>query len=151
MPALAGVLLLCAAHDEGLDVADAYPAGMTESVTLAASNRFGRAMDQTPNLYDYRIHATNIAIGAVPFMLSEDCISGSSVATAIAAGMSSQIIACRRLATGEMGESVKTWKRKIGEKKFVQAKLEKIRIPSTSSWKDSAPWTNAPRTMRLSI
>jgi hypothetical protein len=52
-------------------------------------------------------------------MLSEDCISGSSVATAIAAGMSSLIIACRRLATWGMEESAKTRKRKIVEKKFI--------------------------------
>jgi hypothetical protein len=113
-----GVLLLCAAHDEGLNITEAYPAGMSETLTIAASNQFGHATDRTAKPYDYRIHATNIAVGAVPFMHSEECISGSSVATAIAAGMSSLIISCRRLATGLVEDPVKTWKRKIVERKF---------------------------------
>ncbi|KAM0294459.1 hypothetical protein ACHAPM_011198 [Fusarium culmorum] len=113
-----GVLLLCAAHDEGLNVTKAYPSCMPETVTIAASNQFGHATDRTAKLYNYRIHATNIAVGAVPFMHCEEYISGSSVATAIAAGMSSLIISCRRLATGPIDEKVKSWKRKIVEEKF---------------------------------
>ncbi|KAI0099044.1 hypothetical protein GGR51DRAFT_576438 [Nemania sp. FL0031] len=118
-----GVLMLCATHDEGLNVVRSYPANIDGTVTIAASNQFGGVTENAPSShdYDYRFHATNITIGVVPFIQSEEAISGSSVATAIAAGLSSLILSCRRLAIGSAKE-IKGWRCLIVKHKLDQTK-----------------------------
>lgn len=72
-----------------------------------------------PPDYEYAIQGINVAAGKVPFLESKDCISGSSVSTAIAAGLSSLILACDQLAKKrkiyEQGDRAKIVKRHFGK------------------------------------
>ena len=99
-----GIVMLCSTHDEGPRVSKAFPADYADTIAIAACDAYGRISrdkDANHNMdakYNYKIHGVEIATGKVPFLVSEDRISGSSVATAIAAGLSSLILSCDRLA-----------------------------------------------------
>ncbi|KAL7961290.1 hypothetical protein V8C34DRAFT_274322 [Trichoderma compactum] len=94
-----GILLICSADDEGLNVTEAYPIDYPETIGIVACDEYGqvtRAMEKST--YDYAIQGQGVAAGMVPFLESDDCISGSSVATAIAAGLCSLTLACSQIA-----------------------------------------------------
>lgn len=93
-----GILMLCCTHDEGSNVDKAYPACYESTITIAAVDNFGIELRQSKQDYKYGISGENVAAGVVPFLESDDRISGSSVSTAIAAGLSSLILSCDRLA-----------------------------------------------------
>lgn len=61
-------------------------------------DEYGDLARKTSQDYQYGIHGLGVAAGVVPFLESNDRISESSVATAIAAGLSSLILSCYRLA-----------------------------------------------------
>ncbi|KAH7554717.1 hypothetical protein BM1_07378 [Bipolaris maydis] len=75
---------------------------------MASCNMYGKLLydfddntiddpNKKVNQYDFRINSQDVAVGAIPFLTgSTDQISGSSVATAIAAGLCSLLIACLR-------------------------------------------------------
>lgn len=101
-----GIIMTCSAHDEGSRVKPAYPASYREEnnevdsiIVLAACDQYGKllreAAVQEP---DYKFQGNHVFAGVVPFVKSEENITGSSVATAMAAGMCSLILTCDRLA-----------------------------------------------------
>lgn len=97
-----GIVMTCSAHDEGLRTGKVYPASYhgegTSLFCLAASDEYGKPLRQLEDMgYDYMIRGKDVAAGAIPFLKSEDSITGSSVSTAIAAGLSSLILTCDRL------------------------------------------------------
>lgn len=97
-----GIVMTCSAHDEGARIENAAPAKFKSDVTslfvLAASDEYGRLLrDCEDSSYHYRIPGKDVVAGAVPFLDSEKTISGSSVATAIAAGLCSLILTLDRL------------------------------------------------------
>jgi hypothetical protein len=96
-----GIVMTCATHDEGYKIDKAWPAdyhGDTASLlVLAACDEYGRVLREfAKNNCDYLIRGRNVAAGVIPFLKSEDTISGSSVATALAAGLCSLILTCDR-------------------------------------------------------
>ncbi|KAI1749860.1 hypothetical protein F4782DRAFT_532942 [Xylaria castorea] len=114
---LKGILVLCSAHDEGLNIERTWPACLGETITFAASNQFGRVThNMRTDAYDFCLHATEIFAGNVPFMQFEEYVSGSSVATAIGAGLSSLIISCHYLANDNRPRHESKWKRDIIKK-----------------------------------
>ncbi|KAH6982583.1 hypothetical protein EDB80DRAFT_735975 [Ilyonectria destructans] len=114
-----GILLLCSTHDEGLNVGKAYPACMRETITFAASNQIGQVtQNMDKDAYDFRIPATNVFAGVVPFMQFDENVSGSSVATAIGAGLSSLMIACHHLANKNRRRGNLKWKRSMVSEKL---------------------------------
>ncbi|KAL9120735.1 MAG: hypothetical protein Q9187_002705 [Circinaria calcarea] len=99
----AGIILLCSTHDEGSNIDEAWPAAYRDTITITACDEFGELLRPTKQGYDYTIRGQEVAAGVVPFLKSDDRISGSSVATAIAAGLSSLTLSCDRLAhSGKM-------------------------------------------------
>ncbi|KAL1617112.1 hypothetical protein SLS56_011115, partial [Neofusicoccum ribis] len=62
--------------------------------------------------YDYRFIGHNVPIGQIPFLKSEDSVSGSSAANTIAAGIASLVIACYRL-SGKVNVENKVWRRDL--------------------------------------
>ncbi|RWA06780.1 hypothetical protein EKO27_g8322 [Xylaria grammica] len=124
-----GILVLCSAHDEGLNIEKGWPASMSETITFAASNQFGRVTrNMRTDTYDFCLHATEIFAGNVPFMQFEEYVSGSSVATAIGAGLSSLLISCHYLANGNRPKRGKKWKNDI-----VKKILQKTMVPNQTS------------------
>ena len=95
--ARAGIIMLCSAHDEGSNINEAWSAAYNDTITITACDEFGKLLRTTKQPYDYAIRGQEVAAGVVPFLKSDDLISGSSVATAIAAGLSSLTLSCDRL------------------------------------------------------
>ncbi|KAJ2995553.1 hypothetical protein NUW58_g1242 [Xylaria curta] len=88
-------------HDEGSRIETAYPASYRtvarSLITLAAYDKFRTILREYYGIiHDYLINGEDVAAGVVFFLNSEDTITGSSVAIAIAAGLSS-ILTCDRL------------------------------------------------------
>lgn len=103
-----GIVMTCSTHDEGSRLREAYPASLKESnknlsmLVLAACNQFGTPLREIEKPeYQYLFKGENVAAGVIPFLKSDDTISGSSVATALAAGLCSLILTCNRLKNPE--------------------------------------------------
>ncbi|KAL8419636.1 hypothetical protein RB594_002720 [Gaeumannomyces avenae] len=95
------IVMICSTHDEGSRVVKAYPADLsTESkLVIAACNKYGKLWrDVDPRKYDHKVDGVEVPAGVIPFLESTDRISGSSVATALVAGLTSLILSCHRLA-----------------------------------------------------
>ncbi|EHK20593.1 uncharacterized protein TRIVIDRAFT_154318, partial [Trichoderma virens Gv29-8] len=94
------IILLCSAPDEGARVSVAWPAASDHTITIAACDEYGMEFRGMNSHYEWKLHGENIAAGTVPFLESAECVTGSSVATAIAAGLSSLVFSCYRLVHG---------------------------------------------------
>ncbi|PTB45663.1 hypothetical protein M441DRAFT_54706 [Trichoderma asperellum CBS 433.97] len=93
-----GIIILCSTPDEGLNTEKSCISGYSDTITITACDEFGIVSPNAPSYFQYAIRGIDVAAGTVPFLESKDYISGSSVSTAIAAGLSSLILACDRLA-----------------------------------------------------
>lgn len=96
-----GVIIVCSTHDEGTRTPKAYPASQIggQVIVITACDEHGRLLrDHDQNKFNYKLQGQNVAAGVIPFVESSDYISGSSVSTALAAGLSSLILTCDRLA-----------------------------------------------------
>ncbi|KAL6817437.1 peptidase S8/S53 domain-containing protein [Trichoderma camerunense] len=97
-----GIVLLCSTHDEGLGVSTTYPASFHNTITITACDDYGKVLRPGPSSdtgsFQYKVQGQSVAAGVIPFLDSDDYISGSSVATAITAGLSSLILSCDRIA-----------------------------------------------------
>ncbi|KAK1750547.1 subtilisin-like protein [Echria macrotheca] len=103
-----GIVMTCSSHDEGSRIAEAYPAkymtAETSLMVLAACDEYGQLLrevkgDKDGDKFKYMVRGQHVAAGVVPFLAeSEEPISGSSVSTALAAGLCSLILTCDRLA-----------------------------------------------------
>ncbi|KAH8698531.1 hypothetical protein BGW36DRAFT_358064 [Talaromyces proteolyticus] len=80
--------------------------------------QYGAFSRAAPKEYGFRIHRMNISPGVVPFLKSGDKISGSSVTSAIASGVSSLIHSCKEFANKGKGFKPDTRKRVIKEHFF---------------------------------
>ncbi|KAI1737059.1 peptidase S8/S53 domain-containing protein [Xylaria scruposa] len=96
-----GIVILCSTHDEGSKVAKAWPADHEGEYVLVvgACDELGRALSQVDTDKCTRLLlGQNVAAGVIPFLEPNDRITGSSVATALAAGLSSLTLSCDRMA-----------------------------------------------------
>lgn len=123
-----GIVQLCSTHDEGSNLQIAYPADYSDyTIAIAACDEFGNLPNRTPHDgYKYRIRGTDISAGAVPFLNSDDKVTGSSVATAIAAGLASLILSCHRYANPQMRNDT------------IQRKDDTIQRKKDTIWKKNA-------------
>ncbi|KAK3938154.1 hypothetical protein QBC46DRAFT_441511 [Diplogelasinospora grovesii] len=115
-----GIVLLCSTHDEGSNVGKAWPADSAETFTVTACDEYG-ALPRITNEYKYKLQGLNVAAGVIPFLESPDRISGSSVATAIAAGPSSLIVSCLRLANPDRPGLFTSTRRRTEVEKYLDA------------------------------
>lgn len=110
----AGILVICSHHDEGARIGTQVYASsfrgdkQNTMLRMASCNMYGKLLydwddntiddpNKKSNQYDFCINSQDVAVGAIPFLAaSTERISGSSVATAIAAGLCSLLIACLR-------------------------------------------------------
>ena len=94
------IVLIASTHDEGSNANVAYPAGYARhTIAIAATNEWGSTLSYTPSEknYNFRLKGVEVFAGAVPYLASEERVSGSSVATAIAAGLASLILSCHHI------------------------------------------------------
>lgn len=101
----AGIVMTCSMHDEGSRASEAYPAGfrieplIDSLIVLAACDEYGKPLREVDESgIDYKLIGAHVPAGVVPFVKSEEYITGSSVATALAAGLASLALTCNRLA-----------------------------------------------------
>ncbi|KAL3602888.1 hypothetical protein FPOAC2_07204 [Fusarium poae] len=97
-----GIVMTCSTHDEGAKAQNAYPAGLKSDdkslLVLAACDEFGTPIREIePNKFHYLIRGQKMAAGTIPFLKSNDTVDGSSVSTALAAGLCSLTLTCDRL------------------------------------------------------
>ncbi|KAL6415763.1 Ankyrin repeat protein [Ilyonectria robusta] len=120
-----GIIQFCSHHDEGWNVRDSWPANCSETNVVVACNEFGNFSDRYVGQYNYKVYGTDISAGAVPYLESNDSISGNSVATAIVAGVSSLMLSCRYMQfPGErFGDNGVEY---YSKKHFVEAMLKNI-------------------------
>lgn len=91
-------ILLCANPDEGYNQAKSL-LDTESTIVLAACDRSGNILKNVnKDHYTYRVRGKEINVGKVRFIDSKPIISGSSVATAIAAGLASLTLSCSRFA-----------------------------------------------------
>ncbi|KAM0518153.1 hypothetical protein ACHAPE_004560 [Trichoderma viride] len=101
-----GIALICSIHDQGANISRAYPVSFRDVIRIMACDESGAPARNVKAQYNYGIHGIDVAAGVVPFLESDDRISGSSVATAIAAGLASLTLSCDRLANGRAVERI---------------------------------------------
>ncbi|KAL7803582.1 hypothetical protein V8C44DRAFT_343878 [Trichoderma aethiopicum] len=96
------IVILCSTVDEG---AITRPSTFNKSthvnnndvLEIAACNQYGRLLESSQSTYSYGFFGHKVHVGQIPFLQSDEHLSGSSVATAIAAGAASLILAFCRL------------------------------------------------------
>jgi hypothetical protein len=87
-------------------------------ITIAACDRWGNLLAPSQkDGYQYRFVGHNVRVGQIPFLKSEKSISGSSVATATAAGTASLILACCRISSN-CDTSGTDWRVRMVRKQF---------------------------------
>lgn len=95
------IVVCCSTADEGNNIGPSFPADYYEKGVFAitACDAQGKPLNISKEKgYQYQLLGKDVLVGAVPFLKSQEVIMGSSVATAIAAGLGSLILSCRRLA-----------------------------------------------------
>jgi Subtilase family len=113
------IVVLCATADQGNNQRYTKLANNGNAFTVAACDSYGKDLNWTQgDGVNYKIHGKDIAVGPVPFINSKEVVSGSSVATAIGAGLASLVLSCCSLAGDERIAANKPWKRKTIEERF---------------------------------
>ncbi|KAM0227912.1 hypothetical protein ACHAPO_011119 [Fusarium lateritium] len=97
-----GIVMTCSTHDEGAKTQNAYPAGLKSDdrslFVLVACDEYGRPIREIESdKFHYLIRGQKMAAGTIPFLKSNDTVDGSSVSTALAAGLCSLTLTCDRL------------------------------------------------------
>lgn len=89
------VVLLCSTADEGNKTREAYPATEEGTIAIACCDDGGKLIREgTEHSANYWVYGTGFSGTAIKYMDSKTEIKGSSVATAIAVGIASLILAC---------------------------------------------------------
>ncbi|PTB62989.1 hypothetical protein BBK36DRAFT_1144522 [Trichoderma citrinoviride] len=99
---LRDIVILCSTNDEGAIARPSTFDRLTlvnnqDILAIAACNQYGRLLESSQDDYSYGFFGHKVHVGQIPFLQSEEHVSGSSVATAIAAGAASLILAFCRL------------------------------------------------------
>jgi hypothetical protein len=96
-----GIIMVCSTHDEGERVSEAWPAsfGLDCIKVITACDEYGHLLRESslPSAH-YRLQGQNVWAGDIPFLDARESPTGSSVSTALAAGLSALILTCDRLA-----------------------------------------------------
>lgn len=77
---------------------DVYPADYNEVISISSLTQFGKGTDSTETNAQYFFHEENVTIPAESsYLESQHQVSGSSVATALAADIGAPVLSCRRI------------------------------------------------------
>ena len=88
------ILVFCSTADEGVYSGTVYPASYDGVVQIAATDQYGHMIPASDNGVDIRVPGENIEADGPSYMdeYSTSSVSGSSVATATAAGIASMAL-----------------------------------------------------------
>lgn len=105
------IVVICSTADAGRNWKDTWPvkfcrtsekSGYDNILGIGACDEFGNRLDETQDKgYPFQFKGKDIYVGAIPFAESDEQVTGSSVSTAIAAGIASLTLSCFRLAGNE--------------------------------------------------
>ncbi|KAL6862075.1 hypothetical protein J3F83DRAFT_221923 [Trichoderma novae-zelandiae] len=125
-----GVIIVCSTHDEGTRSPTSYPAEWKPGLVITACDEYGRLLHTiNDSKYDYMVQGQNVAAGAIPFVDSVDYLTGSSVSTALVAGLSSLILTCHKLSNLEdtQPETNSVTLESPGKFPYAEGQLEKVK------------------------
>lgn len=112
------IVMICSTADDGRNQDYSYPARYEETIGIAACNAYGTLLkNATETDARYYVPGKNVNAGVAPFLSSTPEVSGSSAATAIAAGLASLTLSCH-LFTGTAEFSKTKWRRDAVVKRF---------------------------------
>lgn len=98
-------VVICSTADEGNNNPEIFPAKYPATVSIAPCNHQGKPTSwSTVKGAKWLLQGENMAPSnttSSSYISSQEAVSGSSVATAVASGLASLILACHRLANGK--------------------------------------------------
>ncbi|KAK5997909.1 hypothetical protein PT974_00275 [Cladobotryum mycophilum] len=131
------IVVLCSTADEGYshshDILNQMKYRAEKVISIAACNQHGKPLDQSQEDKSiFRFSGDRIQIGAVPFLKSDNHVTGSSVATAIAAATASLILSCCYISNKYNTETpeTETWKHDFVQRMFHLMSENATSIPS---------------------
>ena len=97
-----GIVIFGSRGDQGKNQKDIYPADYIEVISVSSLTKFGELAETTEPKASYFFQGEDVRILAEPCYLEPQLhASGSSVATALAAGVAALILSCRGLGGSE--------------------------------------------------
>ncbi|OPB38162.1 hypothetical protein A0O28_0012660 [Trichoderma guizhouense] len=94
------IVITCSTADEGSIGARSVGDKSEGVLSIAACDKWGNLLPQSQKSgFEYQFIGHNVHVGQVPYLESAESIEGSSVSTAVAAGMASLILACARISS----------------------------------------------------
>lgn len=97
-----GIVIICSTADDGNNRTPSALSAHPDTIAIAACDSGGKPLDfSVESGYQYMVPGKDILAGAVPFVDCKESISGSSVATAIAAGLASLVLSCLHVACND--------------------------------------------------
>lgn len=125
-----GIVLVCSTPDEGDNRTKAWPASCADTLAIAACNDAGEKLVSSTTEANYYFRGENVLYEHVVGAAVAEKISGSSVATAIAAGVASLCLSCCDMDRTSETDSVDPYQRRRKvEELFNQAKEGKYVRP----------------------
>ena len=116
--------------DRGNNRESVYPADYDEVVSISSLTSFGKRTESTETNAQYFFQGENVSIPAEStYLESQKQVSGSSVATALAAGVAALTLSCRRLGNEE---------KDMDRVKTVKAVFDRMTLPEKDKY--VRPW-----------
>ncbi|KAL7915821.1 hypothetical protein GGI35DRAFT_430738 [Trichoderma velutinum] len=107
------IVITCSTADEGNVSARSVGENNENVFSIAACDRWGNLLPQCRKTgFDYQFFGQDVYVGQVPYLESREVIEGSSVSTAIAAGMASLILACARISSPFLNQEEENGRRR---------------------------------------
>jgi hypothetical protein len=125
-----GIAMIGSRGDRGNNTESVYPAEYGEVISISSLTNFGKRTDSTETDAQYFFQGENVSIPAEPsYLESQKHASGSSVATAMAAGVAALILSCRRLGNKE---------KEMDRLKTVKTVFDRMTLPENDKY--VRPW-----------
>jgi hypothetical protein len=122
------IVVICSTADEGNRMGEVYPAQCKDTIAIACCDNGGKPAQESSDIDpQFYVYGKGFSAKAIRYLQTESSISGSSVATATAAGLASIILSCRHIATGRRTQRVTTVKETL--ERMVHPKAEKFVQP----------------------
>ncbi|KAH6705319.1 peptidase S8/S53 domain-containing protein [Leptodontidium sp. MPI-SDFR-AT-0119] len=138
-----GIVFLCSTEDRGRQTTLAYPASHTqETISIAACNEVMTLLPQSDDRAFYYFQGENVRATSLSYSdFTNVEVTGSSVATALAAGVASLILSCRNFANPTSTMLRKAMVKRVFDD-MVQEKGGKSRKPCFSHNRTLATFPN---------